>query len=193
MAEINLLKQNTRQQDLWKPLAGYLVKFLLVVIVGLLVYYGWLYLQTKGVSKKIGEAQIEIQQTKSAALSMAGRQELFTRQGQLQELQKLVNGHTYWSQVLPALAKVTLKSVSYLSFAASTIGEMQLSVVAPSLEEVEKFLQVFDSPNFNQNFSDVKISGLSINQSGQNKTVNFQLNLKYNSNLLKSPQLQPVQ
>ena len=184
MAQINLLKQN--QPSSFSrfgifPILNYLT---MAGILALLSYYGWAYLQNKKYDKKNQELAAVILQQKQELSSVKNRDELFSRQAQLKGYDELISGHPYWSQLLPELAKVTLKQVSYLSVKIDNQGVMNLSVQLPTMADLEKFLQVFDSAQLNKYFRDLRISGISKIQDEEKNYVRVDIQLNYDPSLL---------
>lgn len=185
MAQINLLKQNSPSKNIADAVPGILVKLLIVILVGLLGYYAWLFYKTKAVGKNIVSLQESIAKEKKEIADQKDREELLTRQQQLQQLDSLITSHPYWSEVLPALAKVTLKSASYSNITATQEGYLIMSVKLPTLIDLDKFLQVFDLPEFSSNFSDVSIGAYHKVADGDKTSIVFEMKLKYNPKLLQ--------
>lgn len=185
MAQINLLKQKSASQNFLEGLPALIVKLLVVVLIGVLVYYGWIYLKQRDVDGQIVELQERIAQSKQSVLENENRNELFTRQAQLQELDKLIEGHLYWSQLMPALANVTLKSANYSGLKILDDGEITLKVTVPDLVELDKFLQVFDLPSVNSKFSNVRIGSFHKVQDEDNTVLSFDVKMQYNPEILK--------
>nr|MDQ3018735.1 hypothetical protein [bacterium] len=76
------------------------------------------------------------------------------------ELNILIKDHLYWSYILPELARVTLKSAKYTAIEAESTGKLNLTVSLASYDDLDKFLQIFDLPEYNQQFSNVKVMSL---------------------------------
>ncbi len=184
MAQINLLKQKTVSENLWETLPGIFLKLLLVVALGVLAYYAWLYIKINKVNAEITTIKEQNAKNLSTAFSLGQRDEVLSRQAQLKEFSSLVDKHVYWSHLLPEVAKVTLKTASYSSLRGVADGSMTLSVAVPSLNDLDKYLQVFDQPQFNKNFSDVKMGGFHKLVEEGTAMVKFDVQLKYNPNLL---------
>ena len=143
MAQINLLKQQDSSSNFGHFLPGFFVKALTLAVICLFVYYGWLYFKAKKLVNNINVSEKVISDSKTQAATMPGRDELLTRQAQLKELSDLISKHIYFSQLIPALAKVTLKTAVYTSLKTSGDGSLILSVALPDMNELDKFLQVF--------------------------------------------------
>lgn len=189
MAQINLLSSNTSasKSNTGEVILKLSVKILAVVLGAVVLYYGWLLLSshrtnlsTESNKKRIIEAQTEISGRKE-------RQELIVRQGQLSALNGLLQNHVYWSNLFPKLAEATLNTVSYLSFSADDQGKGTMTVSVPSYAELDKFLQVFDLQQFNENFSNIRISSISRSQKGSTLETRAEIQFNYNNSLIKKP------
>src|SRR5258708_27117170 len=129
------------------------------MVVGLatLLYYGWTIYQVKKANQEITDIQRQISDSSASIQNQQGKEELFTRQGQLKELDNIINKHVYWTQLMPELARVTLKTATYSNLTIGGDGTINLDAAVPTLADLDKFMQVFDLPVFNNNFSDVRI------------------------------------
>ncbi len=186
MAQINLLQPRKKSSDeLWRQVSVWSVRFFLFILAIVVVYYGFLVYQLHNQNKDITATQQQILAEQQDLAKITGKDELFTRQQQLQQLMSLVNSHAYWSGLLPTLAKATLKTANFISFQAMNDGTISLSVSVPSTEDLDKFLQVFDLPEFNQNFYDIKISSIGKSLVGTQLLTQFNVNMKYNPAILK--------
>jgi hypothetical protein len=189
MAEINLLKNPGTETSIWKNAAGWAVKFLVCLVAAVIGYYGYLFFKVKSVNNKITEIQNSIQQSKSESLTMKGREEFLTRQDQLKQFLTLSSSHLYFSKLLPVLAKVTLKTAYYSKVSVTPEGKMDMLVVVPTLEDLDKFLQVFDQPEVVKNFYNVHINGYNKSQDESGTVYTFNVQLDFNPGLLHgSPQ-----
>lgn len=189
MPQINLLGQeNTHKNAAWARLPLYLVRFFVLVFVVILLYWGYLYVRVKLTVSKVAAAQADIIRIQKETLADKNRRELLVRQGQLSTLDKLLKDQQYWSKFLPELARVTLKSASYLSFSAGKDGIARMSVTVPSYKEFDEFLQVFDLPQFNSKFSDITVSSIGKYQQGDTQSVRFDVAMHYDVNFLKVTQ-----
>jgi len=185
VTEINLLKPKSSIEDfaqLWPVIVS---RFLLALLLGVVVYYVFLFFQMKTLAAETVKLQAEVQKSKIEARGTLSRDELLTRQSQLQDLDKLIKHHLYWSQLLPALAHVTLTSASYSSVEAFNEGKANLTVVVPNLDELDKFLQVFNNPKFNKNFYNLRIGAFHKIQNGNATAITFEVNLNFNTALLQ--------
>lgn len=186
MPQINLLGQeNTHKNAAWARLPLYLVRFFIVLFIAILLYWGYLYVQVKLTVSKVAAAQADIIRIQKETLADKNRRELLVRQGQLSTLDKLLKDQQYWSKFLPELARVTLKSASYLSFSAGKDGIARMSVTVPSYKEFDEFLQVFDLPQFNSKFSDITVSSIGKYQQGDTQSVRFEVAMHYDVSFLK--------
>lgn len=187
MPQINLLGQeNVHKNAALTRLPLYLVRFFVVVFLLVLLYWGYLYVRVKLVVNKVATAQADIIRIQKETLADKNRRELLVRQGQLSTLDKLLKDQQYWSRFLPELARVTLKSASYLSFSAGKDGVARMSVTVPSYKEFDEFLQVFDLPQFNSKFSDITVSSIGKYQQGDTQTVRFDMSMRYDPSFLKT-------
>ena len=189
MAQINLLKQKKNSSDFWTLFTGILVKFLGAVVIFLIVYYGYLFYQAKKTNDATAKVQQQLLLDQKEIDAIPNRDELFTRQQQLKTLLGLVANHPYWSGMLPALASTTLTSANYLTFQAQNDGTMILSVTVPSTEDLDKFLQIFNLPQYNQDFYNVQIAALGKFQVGDTLMTRFDIHMQYNPALLQRQQI----
>lgn len=184
MAQINLLKQNKPSELNNLEFFSILSKFALVGILCVLAYYGWLIYRYKSAEKEISSLQANILRQKQELAQIQRRDEVLVRQAQIKEFDSLISGHIYWSQLMPELAKVTLKQASYMSFKAVDVGTISLAVQVPTIAELDKYLQVFNSPKLNPYFSDLKVGGISRVQDEKDSHVRVDVQLKYDPGLL---------
>lgn len=187
MPQINLLGQeNTHRNAALTRLPVYLVRFFIVIFIVVIVYWGYLYVRVKLVVNQVALAQADIIRIQKETLADKNRRELLVRQGQLSALDKLLKDQQYWSKFLPELARVTLKSASYLSFSAGKDGIARMGVTVPSYREFDEFLQVFDLPQFNSKFSDVTVSSIGKYQQGDTQSIRFDVAMHYDPSFLKA-------
>jgi len=188
LAQINLLKQTNNSGaggGLKESSVKIFVRLFVVVFLALVIYYGWLFFQSKSIDGKISSVQTQISGQTQQALSLTGRGELLTRQQQLQNLNTLVAAHVYWSQIFKPLADATLNNASYSSFQVGTGNDLILSATVPGLTDLDRYMQVFNLPQFNQNFSDIRISGFTIVRGKNSSSVKFNVQMQYNPNLIQ--------
>jgi len=186
LAQINLLKQQKEStSDILQTVTSISVKVLAFALLAVVMYYGYLYFNARAKTKKISDIQATIAAEQKDLGDPAERSKLFTRQQQLQELMKLVSSHPYWSSLLPVLAKSTLNSANYMKIQALTDGTLSLSVTVPSNEDLDKYLQVFDLPQFYNNFYDIRIGSISKTQVGNTLMTQFDVTMKFNTAILQ--------
>jgi hypothetical protein len=186
MPQINLLQQQKKSPDeLWRTVSAWSVKFFLAVLVLLVAYYVYLIVAVNGKNQGITSLEQQLLAQQQDLSKISGKEELFTRQQQLQQLMTLVAGHPYWSNLLPALASATLKTANFVSFQAMNDGTITLSVSVPSTQDLDEFLQVFDLPEFNQNFYDIKVGSIGKAEVGNQLLTQFNVNMTYNPSLLQ--------
>lgn len=187
MAQINLLKQKSSTQSFAEALPNIAVKILVLVFLGACVYYGYLFFKAKRVSQDTAAVQGEIQSGANEVESnRADRDELLTRQNQISELGGLIKTYPYWSQLFPALAKATLKISHYTGIKMSNDGSVSLSASVPDLYQFDKFLQIFDLPEFNENFYDVHISSFAKSKGPDDSlSINFEAKMRFCPELVK--------
>ncbi len=181
MPEINLLNSDPHvthsDYGALSRLVSRLLKFLLLLAI---IAFVAVFILNWFNQKDLTAVKAKIQTAKAEALANQDRNELVTRQEQLAELETLVDNHVYWSYLLPELARVTLKSAKYSGIEASSDGSLTLVVNLPNYEEIEKYMQIFDLPEFNQQFSNVRI--MSINTVETESTIETQLRIQLTFN-----------
>jgi len=185
MPQINLLKQKTSSQvflDYFPPL---MVKILAVAVLVLVGVYVWKYVQARDLAKQIVEEQQAVSDTTQKAGSVPNRNEIYTRQAQLAAYNQLLGKHVYWSAVLPALAKSTLKGASYSSISMTNEGTLTLTVTVPSLDSIDQYLQVFDQPEIYQNFYNLRIGAFRKIETAGGESYQFDAQLDFNPALLE--------
>lgn len=181
MPDINLLQTQSRDigsqaSSLAKAFARILVLlvFLAIIAYGLLFYLSW------STQASINTVANNIKAKQAEIVANEDRDELLTRQEQLNELETLIDDHLYWSYLMPELARVTLSSAHYTSIEAKSDGKLNLVVSLPTYDDVEKYLQIFDLPEYNQQFSNVRV--ISINKVQSETTVGVQLTIQLTFN-----------
>jgi hypothetical protein len=182
--EINLLKPKSPREHFLQLSPKILARLLLVLLVAVALYYAWLFFQVKTTAGEVAKIQQANLSSRGEAATTQGRDELLTRLSQLQEADKLISHHLYWSNLLPALARVTLKTASYSNLEAFSDGTVGLTVMVPNLGELDKFLQVFNNPKFNANFYNITIGAFHKIQSGDTAAITFDVKLNFNPALL---------
>lgn len=185
MAQINLLKQKSSGKNWLKLLSSLIAKLLMLAVLAAVVYYGWLYSQYRKAVAETASVEAKIIEAKKQAANIKKRDELLTRQGQLSQLDALVSNHVYFSQIFKPLADVTLKTSQYSSLKAFSNGNISLSVTVPNIQELDKFLQVLNSPKFIENFSNVRVGSFNKIQENDNVSYKFEINMNFNESLLQ--------
>jgi len=185
LAEINLLKQSSTGGDFKKNIPKFLIWVFLAALILLFAYYGLLFFESKGIDTKMAAVEIQMNNDNQAALSPKGKDELLTRQQQLQSLSGLIGSHIYWSQLFKPLADATLKNASYSSLTTGVGNDLILSVTVPTLEDLDKYMQIFNLPEFDQNFSNVRIGGFSKAQGKNSTYVRFEVKMQYDPKIIQ--------
>ena len=186
MADINLLQNSgNNKKPLTSVSASLAVKIAGLILILVLAYYAYLWFAHSRANKDLSAWTLKTSQAQSQAINEPGRQELITRQGQIKELDSLITHHVSWSYLLPELARVTLGSTTYANVSAKSDGTLQVTVNAPSYAELDKYLQVFNLPQFNQQFSDVKVLSITKAQEGSNLQTQMKLELLFNPQFIK--------
>src|SRR3989344_6778773 len=144
MEQINLLKQTGSPSNLKDIAPKYSIRIFLAILGLLVAYYAWLLFDFRHTQNKIFEQRAAVEKGRQESLSVPGRDELLTRQSQVNNLQPIIAQHTYWSQLFAELARVTLKTAGYSSLKADALGNLNLNVTVPSLADFDKYSQVFD-------------------------------------------------
>jgi hypothetical protein len=186
MPEINLLNAEARaSQKSYGVVASVITRmlgfllFLAVVIFIILFVFNWMN------ERSLKNVQADIKSAQASALADDDRNELVTRQEQLENLETLVDNHVYWSYLLPELARVTLKSARYSEIEASSDGKLDITVNLPNYEEIEKYMQIFDLPEYNQQFSNVRIVSINTVQADNAIQTELRLQLTFNPQYIK--------
>jgi cell division protein FtsL len=184
VAQINLLKQNTRSNPLAQFSPKIAVQIMVVVFLALVGYYVFLFFQLNKINSDTQDMAREIQAAQQLAISNPNKDELFVRQQQIKNLKDLIAGHLYWSQIFEPLADVTLKDARYSSLKVTLPNSLSMSVKVKDLEELDKYLQVFNLPDFNKNFNNVRIGSYSKTQSATSTDIQFSVQMDFNPSLL---------
>lgn len=81
---------------------------------------------------------------------------------------------------------MTLKTASYDSMQVNPAdSSLQLTAEVPSLQELDKYMQVFDLPEFNNYFSNVRIGSFGTTQSASGNAVRFTVVMNYDPSLVQ--------
>ncbi len=189
MAEINLLQSHTVNDQ---PSTGFalrvIARLLTIILIVVLIIYGLLFFYNWSAQKKLVATRNDIDTAQHKALESKDRNELIIRQEQLTSLETLLDNHVYWSYLLPELARVTLKSAHYTEVNAQKDGSLDLTVNLPNYEEIEKYLQIFDLPEFNQQFYDVRVLGINNIQTDNAIETQMRVKLTFNPEYIKGRQ-----
>lgn len=187
MAEINLLKQTSPSQNFAKQIPSLLVKFFAVVGLAVVGFYVWLNVQNKLLEKNLVKLSAEIVESKKSALTMEKREELLTKQHQLKEYAKLIAGQTFFSQIFEPLAAQAYKNSKYLTMRATSDGSVSMKVNTPTLQDLDKMFQMFNTEDFMKNFNNVKVGGFykSKNTEGVDEYL-FEIKMNYNTEIIKA-------
>lgn len=185
MAEINLLDSQAHssviqaQGKLWllRVVTGVFVLVILSYLA--LLVYGFI------TDKNISTAESKVSEYQAQFNNNKQKEEVLTRQGQLKNINQLLAAHKYWSPLLPELARVTLTSAKYTSISTDAKGGLELTVSTPSYAEAEKFLQVFDLPEYNKQFSNVRLLALTKSQEANLLQTTMRLRLTLNPEFFK--------
>ena len=186
MSDINLLQSRIEEGGVnSSSFARIVARILMLLVIAAVVVYIALLVNGWHTKNKLTELNNKIETVQASAIGNKDRIELVTRQEQLSELETLIDNHTYWSYLLPELTRVTLKTAKYTEIDAEDNGKLTLTANLPSYEEIEKFLQIFDLPEYNQQFSNVKIMGISRVVSETSVATQLRLELIFNPEYIK--------
>lgn len=190
MPEINLLNNNSQQASFGSTLASTMSKALVVVLILLLAYWGYVLLATRSAKNGIASATFAIEQDQQEIIKNGGRSEVLTRQAQLKQASTLITNHVYWSRFFSDVAKATLKTAAYGGFSVDPDGVITASVIVPDYQALDQFLQVFDLPAYNGNFSNVRIISVSKSEEENVESLDARIKFNYSIGALKNKQTQ---
>ncbi len=185
MAQINLLGTHAPKVQYSSLISSFIVKGLGIILALLLLYYGYLVLAAGQQKKTITTLEEEVATIEQQFNNNQQKNQLFTRQTQLKDLELLLKRHVYWSGIIGELSRVTLKASSYSSFTVTDEGSIQASVEVPNYVELDKFLQVFDLPQFNKQVSNVKIRSITKVQRENALSISAKIEFNYNADSLR--------
>ena len=80
---------------------------------------------------------------------------------------------------------MTLRSAKYTSIDATNDGSLNLAVSLPNYTEVEKYMQIFDLPEYNKQFSNVRIVSIDTLQEETSIEILLRLKLDFNPEFIK--------
>lgn len=185
MSEINLLQTQSAFHQVKERGKRWLLRLMTLAFIVTLALYGYLFYRDWSGQKQISENQAVIAEVQSSLEKDQKRSELLVRQGQLQTVNQLLAEHSFWSGLLPELARITLVSAEYSLVETTPQGDLNITVTVPTYAEAEKFLQVFDLPEYNKYFSNVRV--LSLGQSGKDgvSQTTMRIQLTMDQSLLK--------
>lgn len=188
MAQINLL--DSEQEPSFKGNSYLWLSRAMTALLGLAVLaYIFFYFHQRSLQNQINQARNKTIAAQNEASKNTAREELLTRQGQLSALTPLIKAHSYWSSLLPEIAHISLRQSSYISMDGISSGNLILSVKMPTYADLDKFLQVFDLPEYNRQFSNVRV--LSINKATAEGQIAYIMlvQLTFNTDFIKNPNL----
>ncbi len=186
MAEINLLGNDTIDPASITAKSLRLVSSLLfAVLLLMLLSYGYFSFSSWGNGNKIEDVQKKTSAATQEVAQNPQRLEVVTRQGQIQEVNSLLSKHLYWSYLLPELSRVTLSSAGYTRITADDKGKLDLTVAVPTYQDLEKYLQVFNLPEYHQNFSNVRITSISRTSVNEQLAIQAQIRLDFDPKFLR--------
>ncbi len=185
MSEINLLETQSTFHQVKEKGKRWILRIATMVFILTLGLYGYLFYSDWSGQRQIAEHQQVISETQASLENNQQRSELITRQGQLQSASDLIDAHLFWSGLLPELARVTLASAEYSTLETTEEGDLNLTVTVPTYAEAEKYLQVFDLPEYNRYFSNVRVMSLSRSQKDNILQTQMRLQLTMDPELLK--------
>ncbi len=186
MSQINLLNINKKNLYPDQILALWAVRIFATILILMFLYYGYLWFAVKSTADKILMLQDQINADQKSVLANPDRAELLVRQAQLRDVAGLVTKHLYWSRMFPELASVTLKTAAYSSLNIAGDSTATMSVIVPTYTELDRFLQIFDLPEVNKNFSNLKIVSISKTQTINGLQINARISMKYNPEFMKN-------
>lgn len=188
MPEINLLgsANNKGMIPPWQIIVRVLFVFAILAVVGVVAWYAYAFIEYRKTSNSIVTVGEEITSLQKEFLANPKRQEVLLKQGQLQEVNSLLDEHLMWSKFLPRLARTTLRSVRYIELEADNKGEITLVAEAPDYKDIERFLAVFDLAGLNEQFRNIKVVKIEKSTEGDVPAVQFTVTMSHKLGYLKS-------
>lgn len=185
MAQINLL--DSEQKPSFKG-KGYswLSRLMIVFLLLIAIAYAYLYFHQRSLQSQINTVRGQTATAQKEATTNTAREELLTRQGQLDALNPLIKSHVYWSGLLPELARVSLQQSSYISIEGVSNGNLVLSVRLPTYADADKFLQIFDLPEYNRQFSNVRILSMTKSADQGSSFFIMRVQLTFSTDFIKN-------
>jgi hypothetical protein len=186
MSQINLLDSETKTSFRVNTYA-WLSKAMAGLLVLVLLAYGVLYFMQNSRQKQVNEVRKKTIAAQKELVESTDRKELVTRQGQLNSLNPLLENHFYWSGLLPELARISLRQSTYVNIDAAGDGSIILNVKMPSYADLDKFLQVFDLPEYNRQFSNVRVLSINKEISAESQIAYaMRVQLNFNTDFIKN-------
>jgi len=185
MPDINLIGSERQELSRSRSLGSLLTGFFVLILILFIAYYGFLLFRGRQLAKDITSTQAKIVESEAKIRNNSEKNEVFTRQAQIADLKTLLATHLNWSRVVPELARVTLRSASYTDFLAESGNNIVMTVEVPNYVELDKFLQVFDLPQYSQNISHVKIRSIAKIQQEDSLKLRAKIEFTYNEDSLK--------
>src|SRR3989344_764089 len=144
---------------------------------------GWVFFSTRSTDDEVGAAEMRISdldlQLKKNSPEL---QEAIGYQARLKNLEGLLEGHMFWSQVMEELGKYTFKNISYESFNGDvTRNRISVSGTAQSFTDIAKLILGLKQSD---NFTTVSFSSAGA-ASGETPGYGFSLELVIKPTLLK--------
>lgn len=191
MPNINLLGQNDQQKQQFtiKPSFGSaLASLCAIALLAFVGFYGVISVQESRLVKQAEAEATAIEALRQTMMDSPQIREILVRQGQIKNFDKVMGGYSYWSKLLPELARNTLKTGSYTTISASTDNELRMSLLVSDFAEFDKFMQIFDKAPYNKNLYNVRVVSATQFQSDQQKGVKIEVELSINPDLIKPAQ-----
>src|SRR4051812_31708961 len=116
MSDINLLQSNKTESHDSSKLIQVLNIVGMVILVLALIAAAVVYFGSRSTAKKISDLNDKVAQARTSIQTIAAYPVLVSEQTKIKDLKILLDKHLDWSQVLPDIFKVTLKSASYSKF-----------------------------------------------------------------------------
>jgi hypothetical protein len=183
MPGINLLSTNQKSQPAsLATMLPLLVKICVLILILMIGYYGFTWFRLSSAQKSVVQMQEQIAKERREISQNGVRNQVLTRQAQLTDLNKILGKHLYWSKFFDKdLPRITLKAASYSAIAVTSDGVVTLVVSVPTYGDLDKYLQVFDIADFNEDFRDVEIQSITRAQEGNSLLTSFKIRMKFDT------------
>lgn len=185
MPEINLLNTEVKRASIPEEIFLWLMRLLAFILLLAFLYFGYTLFALSRTNASINDEEQKIDQATQDIINNSSRDEVVTRQGQLQQVDTLIQDHVYWSKFFPELARVTLQSAVYSTFSANPDGTAIVTVLVPDYATLDNYLQVFDLPDYNKTFSNVRLVSTTNAPAETGGGIQARISLKYNPEYLK--------